>query len=45
LSYIVKDCFEKSELLQHRWQGQQNAEYSSWRPCFHKSCLTWASQM
>jgi hypothetical protein len=30
--------------LQHRWQDSRT-EYSSWRPCFHKNCPKWASQI
>jgi hypothetical protein len=33
-----------TELLQHRWQDSRS-EYSSWRPCFHRNCPTWTSQI
>jgi hypothetical protein len=43
LSYTDKHCFEKS----HKYcsTGDIRTEYSSWRPCFHKNCPKWASQI
>jgi hypothetical protein len=44
LLYTGKKLIRKVTELQHRWQGSI-IEYSSWRPCFHKHCQTWASQI
>jgi hypothetical protein len=44
-SYIEKGCLEKLRVHNCCSTGGSGTEYSSWRSCFHKSCLTWASQI